>query len=111
MGRSLGTRLSYNSFTWNGPGFGLPYVQGCPDTATTESSQQADEPSGTAADHFTMEVKLLNSQNKREFRLFTLRDVSPELINSPDKLKNELVQQCGLLTDNSIMFKKSEVRH
>ena len=88
---------SYNcSYFWNGAGFpGLPYGQNYPiSQAQTESSQQSDE--SVEADSLNMEVKILNSHNKREFRLFSLRNVSSELINCPEKLKNEIAQQCEL---------------
>ena len=79
---------SYNSYVWNGPGFPCgPNYSSTPNTSGSQAqTQQADKPSGSETDYFNVEVKILNSQNKREFHLFTLRYVSSDLIDSPEKL-------------------------
>ena len=89
---------SYNGYFWNVPGF-APYGQGC--SSTSPGSQEPSQQAEPETEHFNMEVKILNSQNKREFKLFTLRGVSSDVIDSPERLKNELVQQCAIASQPS----------
>ena len=38
---------------------------------------------------------MLNQKNKKEFRLFTLRHIIPDVYNTPSEIKEEIYKQCG----------------
>ena len=45
-------------------------------------------------DYQNIDLKVLNSQNKRDYRLYTLRHLSRSE-DSPEKLKDEISKRCG----------------
>ena len=65
--------LEWTEWTWIALWTTPPASQ----TGAESSQQKLDEASAT----WNMEVKLLNSQNKREFQFFTLQSISSEEIN------------------------------
>ena len=62
-------------------------------TGAESSQQKLDEASAT----WNMEVKLLNSQNKREFQIFTLQSISSEEINFSRGTEKETYSTVWLL--------------
>lgn len=42
-----------------------------------------------------LQLKVLNSVNKKDFKVYTLRGIQCELILSPEKLKEIILNQCG----------------
>ena len=58
----------------------------------------SSNPQPVAVDHpvdefINIDLKVLNQKNKKEFRLVTLRHVSPEFCDSPTKIKEEIYKQ------------------
>ena len=42
-----------------------------------------------------IQLKVLNPTNKKEFKMFTLRNIALDETDSPEKLKKIIIDQCG----------------
>ena len=54
-------------------------------------------PKETDESSYTVYLKVLAPANKKDFTMFTLRDIKPTDISAPDELKEEIFVQCGEL--------------
>ena len=92
---------SYNYY-WNGlPECTSPYPMSA-GVSTVPVMQPAQKPTQTLPaddrDAVTnLDLKVLNPRNKKDFRMYVLRQVSSDL-DSPNKLRNEIIEQYGEIT-------------
>ena len=90
---------NFNYF-WQGghypPVLGLPNQASAtwsPPTSTqATASAETDQTSDCTTD---FNLKVINPTNKKEFQLYTVRSVSPEMFDSPDKVKAVIQDQYG----------------
>ena len=64
-------------------------------SSTTPLSTSMQTPQGADQSKVDAYLRVLNPANKKDFRPFTIRNLSHDEMNSPDKLKMAVFTQCG----------------
>ena len=99
---------SFNYYNWQspypiwGPGSGFtsfPVDQQLQSSQGKASASQLQAPCGTQSQstpaQTNFHAKVLNPSNKRDGKIYTLRNILQEDLDSPSKIKDVIVSQCG----------------
>lgn len=97
---------NYNYYWSGGQGFpgapgssqAYPYLAGLPQPVNQAQVEPSpSQGSGDSETTISIDLKVLNPSNKKDFRMYILRHISSDL-DSPNKLKNEIIEQYGEAT-------------
>ena len=91
---------SWQYYNFYGPyanAFASEETQDSPNQGSSSLSPEAQQPFVPAHERIikTITLKVLSPSNKRDFTVFTLRDVPEEDLETPDSLKEVIIAQVG----------------
>ena len=79
--------------TYHGDSVANPHGR---DSATGRTSASSPTPQQSAVQQgYSVYLKVLSPSNKKDFSMFTLRNVNPDELSTLDELKEEIFVQCG----------------
>ena len=113
FGNSVGSPYYYPPYT---TGYYPPYCCPTPETANAtyqlstttttpakegghhepeSSSSSASTTNGFPTNHYTVALKVVSPQNKRDYQQHALRNIDPKVLSTPQELKEEISKQVG----------------